>query len=277
LIDSAQAVVTKQVPVIIQDTIYKTEEVITPNTEGALQFVSDNIDNSIPALLILGLTVVAISIAVTFQILKMYVMPYIQSHYKIKRPYLVLYKIKIITWVLFIVFCFYQLVTSHIVIGISVSAFIAVIGFNFWKDFFAGIFLKLEGRLQVNDYIDIDKTKGQITKLHTRNLEINTQHDEVISIPYHRLLNTFVAKRLNKGEERSRSIKISIPSDSKNNSIKAIEDALNICPWIYTHKPSSVNRTSSTDYSITIYAADNFTFQKVEEFLKQHLINDSND
>ena len=56
MIDSAEKVVSIQ-PTVIHDTIYETvEKSITPADDG-IQFVSHNIDNSIPALLILGLKI----------------------------------------------------------------------------------------------------------------------------------------------------------------------------------------------------------------------------
>ena len=55
----------------------------------------------------------------------------------------------------------------------------------------------------------------------------------------------------------------------------AIENLLNICPWIYTHKPSIVKKMNDCEFSITIYVPDNFTFQKVEEFLLENIKNDT--
>lgn len=273
LVDSVQSDVSTQ-PMVIHDTIYKTIEKATEPTDDAIQFVSNNIDSSIPALLILGLIVITISLFVSFHILTNYIAPYLKSHYKINRPYLMLYRIKAMTWFVFTLFSFYQLVSSHIIIGFGITVFIGLLGINFWKDFFTGVYIKVEGRLRINDHVTIDHIKGKIVKFHARNLELNTQNDEVFSIPYHKLLESSVAKRLNKGEERSRTITISIPLNSEYNSIKAVEGILNICPWIYSHKPSSVKRLNGTDFSISIYAADNFTFQKVDEFLQEQLKNE---
>lgn len=272
LVDSVQPAISIQ-PIVIHDTV-TIEKVVEP-VDDTIQFVSNNIDSSIPALLILGLIVITVSLIVTFHILTNYIAPYLKSHYKIKRPYLMLYRIKVITWFVFTLFSFYQLVSSHIVIGFGITAFIGLLGINFWKDFFTGVYIKIEGRLRTNDYVTINNVTGKIVKFHTRNLELNTENDEVVWIPYHKLLESSVAKKLNKGEERSRTITISIPFDSPYNSIKMIEDTLNICPWIYSHKPSSVKKINDTDFSISIYAADNFTFQKVEEFLHEHLKNET--
>ena len=274
MIDSAEKVVSIQ-PTVIHDTIYETvEKSITPADDG-IQFVSHNIDNSIPALLILGLIIIAIVLFVAFKILTDYITPFLKSHYKIKEPDLAVYRFKVIIWSTYTMFSFYQLISSHIIIGIALTVFIGLIGFNFWKDFFTGIYLKLENRIKVDDNISLNNIKGEITKMHTRNFELKTQNDEVYIIPYHKLLQSSVAKRLSKGEERSRTITLIVENNSNYNSIKAIENLLNICPWIYTHKPSIVKKMNNCEFSITIYVPDNFTFQKVEEFLLENIKNDT--
>jgi|GEM_PF-2450525 len=262
-------------PVIVRDTIYKIVEHTTNKTDDAIQFVSHNADDSIPTLLILGLGLIAVILFVGFKVLTQYIAPLIESKFKIRKPYLTIYRFKTLIWFLFIVFAFYQLISSHIVIGLSTAGFIALLGFNFWKDFFAGVYLKLDGRIFINDNITINGIKGKISKLHIRNLELKSDSDEIISIPYHHFLNTTVAKRLNKGEERSRTLTLNVKNNSDYNSIKAIEGLLTICPWIYSHKQSLVKRNSSndttTEYAISIYVSDSITLKKVEEFLDEHI------
>ena len=267
LIDSTQNGINIQ-PTVIHDTIYKTVEKIEPQTtDDAIQFVSHNIDNSIPALLILGLVVIGVGLFLAFQILTNYIAPYLKSHYKIKRPYLMLFRVKTITWFIYIIFCFYQLVSSHIIIGFGLTIFISLIGINFWKDFFAGIYIKFEGRLRRKDFITVNAKKGEISHFYTRNLELKNENDEVFMIPYHKLMETSIAKRLNKGEERSRTIKLTIDEHSEFNSVKAIEGLLAICPWIYAHKTSTIKKIDAKTFAITIYVADNFSLQKIERFL----------
>jgi len=261
--------------VVIRDTIYKVVEHTTNKSEDAIQFVSQNTDDTIPTYLFLGLALIALVIFVSFKLLTEYIAPLIESKFKIRKPYLTIYRFKTLIWFLFIVFAFYQLISCHIIIGLSTAGFIALLGFNFWKDFFAGVYLKLDGRIFINDNITINGIKGKISRLHIRNLELKSDSDEIISIPYHHFLNTTVAKRLNKGEERSRTIILPVANNSDYNSIKAIEGLLNICPWIYSHKQSLVKRNSSndttTEYAISIYVSDSVTLKKVEEFLDEHI------
>ena len=270
VVDSTSLVVSNQ-PVIIRDTIYKIVEHTTNKAENAIQFVADNDDTSIPTFLFLGLALIAVVLYISFKVLTEYITPFIEAKFKIRNPYLTIFRFKTLIWALYLVFSFYQLISSHFVIGISTILFIILLGINFWKDFFSGILLKLDGRLYINDNIIINNIKGKIWKLHTRNLELKSNSDEIISIPYHQFLTATVSKKLNKGEERSRTITLMVSHSSDNNSIKEIEKILTICPWIYAHKPNLVKRLKDidlfTEYEISIYVSDRFTLKKVEEFL----------
>ena len=274
VVDSTLNPVTT-LPVVVHDTIFKIVEHTTNKADDAIQFVSQNVDDSIPSYLFIGLGLIATIIFIGFKVLTEYIAPLIEAKFKIRKPYLTIYRIKTLIWFLFVVFAFYQLISSHIIIGLSIAGFIALIGINLWKDFFAGVFLKLDGRIFINDNITINGIKGKISKLHVRNLELKSDSDEIISVPYHHFLNTTVAKRLDKGEERSRTITLSVTNNSDYNSIKSIEGLLTICPWIYSHKQSLVKRISSnentTEYAISIYVSDSFTLKKVEEFLEEHI------
>jgi hypothetical protein len=259
-------------PIVVRDTIYKIVEHTTNKSENAIQFVSHNTQDSIPTYLFLGLGLIAVILFISFKVLKEYIAPLIEAKFKIRKPYLTIYRFKTLIWFLYVVFAFYQLITSHLIIGLSTVGFIALLGINLWKDFFAGIYLKLDGRIFINDNITINGINGKISKLHIRNLELKSDSDETISIPYHHFLNATVAKRLDKGEERSRTITLAVKNNSDYNSIKAIEGILTICPWIYSHKQSLVKRNLSnettTEYAISIYVSDTVTLKKVEEFLE---------
>lgn len=261
-------------PIVIRDTIYKIVEHTTNKTDNAIQFVAQNTNDSIPTLLILGLGLIAILLFIGFKVLTQYIAPLIESKFRIRKPYLTIYRFKTLIWFLYIVFAFYQLISSHLIIGLSTAGFIALLGFNLWKDFFAGVYLKLDGRIFINDNITINNIKGKIYRLHIRNLELKSDTDEIISIPYHLFLTHTVAKRLNKGEERSRTITLTVQNKSDYNAVKAIESLLTICPWTYSHKQSLVKRTTTnaetTNYNISIYVSDSFTLKKVEEFLIEH-------
>ena len=124
-IDNSTSSVNNKAPNVVYDTIYNlTETTNKPEIEDKIQFISHNYDQSIPLLLILGLIIIGVAIYAFYKLLTDYITPFLQSHYKIKRPLLLLYRLKISTWVAYMFFSFYQLISSHITIGISLVTFV---------------------------------------------------------------------------------------------------------------------------------------------------------
>jgi hypothetical protein len=271
--------------VIVKDTVIHTVNDTVLNTISTIdtvksriiqpyegvQFTSNQTDQTIPALLILGLFILGGLIWLVFKILADYITPFLKAKYNIKRANLFIYRVKIITWILYIIFSFYQIISSQIYIGLLFTAFIILIGYNFWKDLITGILLKFSGNLNINDKITLKHISGKIQRFNVRNLQIETENDEVMFIPYRSFLEQEVSKKLNKGEMRSKKINLEVSIHHPLNSIKAIEKLLMLCPWVYSHKPTKVYQLTPTTYEVTIHAADDFTFNKIETYLKNKL------
>jgi hypothetical protein len=250
------------------DTLKQT--VIQPVDEG-IQFVSQHSGQTIPILLILGLLILGVVIWLTFKILGDYITPFLKSKYNIKRAYLFVYRLQVITWFFFTLFCFYQLISSHLIIGLVLTIFVAVIGFNFWKDFFTGIYLKFSGNLNTNDYISIKGLKGKLLKFNVRNIQVETENDEVMYIPYRQFLENEVSKKLNKGELRSKKIELNLSDDNQNKNLNYIKQIVLLCPWVNSHKPVRVEKINRNTYIVTVYASDDITFNKIQGYLKEKI------
>lgn len=264
----------------VNDTIIKTvtnidtiKQTVTQPADESIQFVAHNTDQTIPFLLILGLFVLGGIIWVSFKVLGDYITPFIKSKYKIKRANLFVYRLQMITWFAFALFCFYQLISSHFIIGLALTVFLSLLGLNFWKDFFAGIYLKFSGNLNINDKISINGSNGKVLKFNARNIQIETENDEVVFIPYRQFLEAEVSKKLNKGEMRSKKITLNLSENNPNNSLKQIEKMVTLCPWVYSHKPVKVTKTQPNTYEVTVYASDDFTFNKIQSYLIEKVNN----
>lgn len=268
----------------INDTISKTittidtvKQTIIQPAEESIQFVAHNTEQTIPFLLILGLMVLGAIIWVTFKLLSDYITPYLKAKYKIKRANLFVYRLKTITWSVYVLFCFYQLITSHLIIGVALTVFVALVGFNFWKDFFTGIYLKFSGNLNTNDKITINQLNGKVIKFNTRNIQIETVNDEILFIPYRQFLDNAVSKKISKGEMRSKKIILNLPQNYADNTVKHIEKLVFLCPWVYSHKPIKVFQIDDYSFEIVIYASDDFTFNKIREYLRNRVATTSSD
>jgi len=262
----------------VNDTVKKiitnidtVKQIIKQPVEDSIQFLAKHSDQTISTLLILGLLVLGGIIWLTFKILGDYITPFLKSKYKIKRAYLFVYRLQVVTWLIFTLFCFYQLVSSQLIIGLVLTIFIALIGLNFWKDFFTGIYLKFSGNLNINDHISIRGLKGKLLKFNSRNIQIETDNDEVLYIPYRQFLKNEVSKKLNKGEARSKKIVLNLREDYPNNKLSTIEQIVILCPWVNSHKTIKVEKINQNIYEVTVFTSDDFTYNKIKEYLKEKI------
>lgn len=285
LTDSVQTIIQTDTIVLndtvmhtVNDTVTKTitnidtvKQIINQPVGDSIQFLAKHSDQTIPALLILGLLMLGGIIWVTFKILGDYITPFLKSKYKIKRAYLFVYRLQVVTWLIFTLFCFYQIVSSQLIIGLVLTIFIALIGLNFWKDFFTGIYLKFSGNLNINDHISIRRLKGKLLKFNARNIQIETDNDEVLYIPYRQFLMNEVSKKLNKGETRSKKIVLNLREDYPNNKLSTVEQIVVLCPWVNSHKPIKVEKINQNVYEVTVFTSDDFTFNKIQAYLSEKL------
>jgi small-conductance mechanosensitive channel len=219
-------------------------------------------------LTVIGIIVTAIILIVVFKLVDKYLKPILISTKKVKQPELLVFRIKSFTWLIFAIFCFYQIIIDSLAIGFSMVVFTALIGLFFWKDFFIGLFYKLEGKIKVNDFIEVNQVKGKVIKFNKRNIEISAENESIQFIPYRTLINATIAKKSNKNEIRSKKI---IVETTLPHNVLDIEKVLLNCPWIYNHRPNAVSKIDDNKFEIRVYGTNNFTYNKIEDFLKENL------
>lgn len=253
-------------PQIIYDTVH------TVVSTQQLQLPIESFEKGISLLLLFGFFTLGAIIAVSFYILKKYFSPFIQTVYKIKHIRLYIYRLKIITWLGYLIFISYILLSREFYISLSIGLLLLFIGTFYWKDFFTGIVIKLEGKITKSDVVTFADKTGQIIVFFNRGVHLKTANDDIIFVPYNKLFFASISKKLDKGEMRSRNIQFSLPANNSSNNAEKIASILAICPWIYAHKDAKIERISDTEFSINVYVNDDFSYNKVEEFLVDHLV-----
>lgn len=250
---------------IMVDTVYNTVENKLPNKS-----VIENINaEGIPFFTIVGLLITTIILFVVFKMIDKYLSPILESSKAIKRGKLFIFRIKCIVWFLFAVFAFYQIIVANLLVGILTTLFVAAIGLNFWKDFFVGLFYKLEGKLIVGDYITLGDIKGKIIKFNKRNIEVAAENESILFIPFRQLIDSPISKKSDKGDIRSRKIMITTTNDVVG--VNEIESLLQQCPWIYTHRPNTVTKLEKNQFEVRVFGTNNFTYNKIEAYLNDNL------
>jgi len=142
-----------------------------------------------------------------------------------------------------------------------------------FRDIVSGVVWKTNKRFKVNDSIKVGEFQGKIKEFHHRNLEIITENEESILIPYTKILQTIIIKSNPTEMILSYSFGITTNKDKPSNEI--IQDIrfeiLNL-PWSSAKtepkiKPIKEDKTSYA-FDITIYSMDKDYFYKIENIIK---------
>ena len=142
-----------------------------------------------------------------------------------------------------------------------------------FRDIIAGIIWKSNKKLKLYDSIQIDDMQGKIQDFHHRNLEILTENEETIFIPYTKILNTSIIK--SNPTEMILSYSFTLITDKEKSSIELMQDIrieiLNL-PWssVKTEpKIKPVKENANTyEFDINIFSMDKDYFYKIENHIK---------
>ncbi len=163
-------------------------------------------------------------------------------------------------------------------IGLLVISLIALLMISWFlaRDFLAGIILKSDGSLNLNDWIKIKDIKGKVISLGYRSMIMETEVGETVNIPYAKISNE-VSIRPNPSEKiKSHAFKLSL---SKNGNYSQTEKLLRStilnAPWSSVKKMPQIKLIEETEtqfnLEVIIYSMRMAYFHKIKNYLKTHL------
>lgn len=181
-----------------------------------------------------------------------------------------------IMWLGFMLWCVGQLIQNEVwnSIGVLIILLLVVI-LLFWlviRDYLAGIVLKIDGSIKLNDWIRIRDIEGKITELGNRIMIITTNSGESVNIPYSTISGEISAKP-NPGEElinQSFVLKLSKKSDAES-TISQIQRCILNAPWSSVNKSPEIklinDKTQYYEFEINLYSLRMLYFQKIKDYL----------
>ncbi len=185
-----------------------------------------------------------------------------------------------LVWLGFILWGIRQLMRNELWTSIGVMVIVVlVVALLTWfvaRDYLAGIVLKSDGSMRLNDWIKIKGFEGKITKMGQRAMVITSNSGETVSIPYSTLSGEISIKP-NPGEKlisHTFELKISKRGDLET-SINEIRKALLNAPWASIKKSPEIKLLSDSaedyQFEITLYSIRQVYFQKIKEYMRSGL------
>lgn len=226
----------------------------------------------------LGVDLVFILIALAgiifgfFYLLRKYLMPLLESVNERKKTKLLVWRVEVITWLVFALFTLTQLFTENWWVTLALVAVVAWIGLDFWRNFFPGLWFRISNRVKEGDPVRYDNYSGIVAQLGKTSMAIKTEGEELLFIPYRKITDEIFIKRQAKG--KLFSTKLVIPVSGANDAlVDRVNNWVKICPWAVAQPQNSATLNADGHLHISIYAVDAESLGKVEHFLRSKIRN----
>ena len=206
-----------------------------------------------------------------FFLMKKYIVPYIGSRRDKKRAKLYLYRIEVVSWIAFTLFSIYQLMVDSIYITSALLIVIILAGINFWRDLFAGIAFRLENKFELRDPVKYENYSGTLDNISKRNISIKTDKEELVTIPFRKLTSAIFIKRQAKEKLHSTQLTLHLGTQSAEEVLPKIDQWIFECPWTIDNENANTKVIGGGLIQLTVYAVDNDSIRKTEEFLQQRI------
>jgi len=127
----------------------------------------------------------------------------------------------------------FGLISVGIVITLSI-----ILSFFLLRDFFSGIYLKIQNKLSEGSIIEINELKGKIENLGNFSLNIIDKQGDTKSIPYHKIIGSIISKQSNNPNLYKVNLKFVFPGSVQANYIipKLKVEIINT-PWVALSQP----------------------------------------
>ena len=228
--------------------------------EGASSWGNFSLNSLLLLLLIGGILFAA------FYLLKRYVLPYLNSRTAIKKNQLFVFRLEVVQWTLFSLFALYEFLSSSFWITVVLLLIIALVGFNFWRNFFIGVIFRFENKFAEGDPVRFDEYTGIIEEVGSRSIQIKTDQEELVYLSYVNLEKSNLVKRQAKGRLLSSRISLPIGDHDQTKILDQVKNWILECPWALVNE-NIMASLDDQNVKVTIYAADQESLDKIEEFL----------
>ncbi len=224
--------------------------------------------STLPFTLVLMLALLALGLYALLAGLKRYGLPLVKSRRQQRQLEALLLRAGFILWAAWAVFAFYRLLMAAPVFGLSLTAVLALFGWYWWRDFYPGLLLRLEGDLHTGDHVHYKGQSYQVAAMRSRSLKLLGADGGVLVLPYRFLEAPAIYRSMEKTALAPFDFEV---EHEGPNALAQLEQLLAASPWTAPAYPAQVEHLHSNTYRITAYAPDEYIQERQEQYVRQHL------
>jgi hypothetical protein len=227
--------------------------------------------NGISFSMLFVLTIVGLAIFVAFSLYKRLILPIVLLKDNGPAHCKSVARLEVIVWAIFFLSLVYYALVASLPVTVILLTLIIFAFFDFWRNYFTGIIMKLGDKLQLGDSIVVNGHSGKIVEFGNRDIKMESTIGEEILIPY-RLANTEI-KIGQKSKPKILFKTFVLDENIEDSSIglkQKIEQAVYTNPWIIISSPVTI-RMEGQKAILNFYVLNNDFFEKAKRKLLQDL------
>jgi len=146
---------------------------------------------------------------------------------------------------------------------------------RFWmKDIIAGVFFRSSTRLKAEDQLHFGELKGTIKKFGSSSLELETQDNQTIFIPYAKLVDAVNIKSERTGQSKGYTFILDCPRKEEISALtQQIKSTILSTPWVSVNRMSVITLATQTEenysFEITVFPIDKSFAGKIETLVTE--------
>lgn len=224
--------------------------------------------STLPLGLVLMLGLLALLLHALLYALKTYGLPLVKSRRQRQRLEALLLRAGVALWLVWAVFAFYRLLLASPVFTLAIILLGTVLGWSWWKDFYPGLLLRLEGDLRPGDYLNYQGRPYKIMQLRGRSAQLTGEDGGLLVLPYHLIQAPAIYRSVEKTALSPFAFEVTLEGPSAQ---QRLEQWLAASPWTAPAFPATVAHLEGNAYRITAYAPDADIQERQEAYIRQQI------
>ncbi|MFT5645738.1 MAG: small-conductance mechanosensitive channel [Aureispira sp.] len=218
---------------------------------------------NIPVSDIFKFLVTGLIIALAFNIINSYIIPFIKERQAATIKWW--QRIQITIWLLFVTLFYVRMLQANIIVTVILSVLLFGIGFDYWRNVFAGILIKFSNQFRAGDIISADFAQGQLSAIHLSQTKLINDKGELVVIPNAKIRTAVLKQLYKKNNVQTHSFKVQVATDQ---SVEDLHRLVLNCPYISANQEINVEKKSNEEYLVQVSVIDNSFVDKVTRYFE---------
>ena len=217
--------------------------------------------NNIPYSIIAVFIAAGFLLQFLFKLFNNQVIPFLQQKQNTSNKWW--QRIKILTWLLYGFLFFVALLNANFVVTLFLSVLVLGLGWNFWRNIFAGILIKFSNQFRQGDIISTEFARGALKTINLSHTKLLNEHGELVVIPNFILRNAVLKQLYKKRNIKTHSFTLTTDDSYQRDTIYHL---VLDCPYISVHQEISIKKLQTNVFLLKVSIIDNAFVDKIHQY-----------